>query len=202
MTSGLGATGWTGLVCLAASFFRLTRLFSNISWTELCFWNTLSIRSWWRMEDTCSCTRVPKADLIKSGESLASDPELRIEHCLVLTADGAVVRKGVETCRVQVSLQLLQGCFGSILRLTTVYWLVRQQEDTVLAPLGHLQRKHFSVLEALKGTSFLEGTPTFSKVWWSSSALSRRLFLLLRVELICSHTPLSSLHFGLMESSA
>lgn len=30
-TSGLGATGWTGLVCLAASFFRLIRLFSNIS---------------------------------------------------------------------------------------------------------------------------------------------------------------------------
>lgn len=30
-TSGLGATGWTGLVCLAASFFRLMRLFSNIS---------------------------------------------------------------------------------------------------------------------------------------------------------------------------
>lgn len=41
-TSGLGATGCTGLVCLAASFFRLTRRFSNISWTELCFWKTLS----------------------------------------------------------------------------------------------------------------------------------------------------------------
>lgn len=48
LTSGLGATGWTGRVCLAASFFRLTRLFSNISWTELCFWKTLSTWSWWK----------------------------------------------------------------------------------------------------------------------------------------------------------
>lgn len=47
-TSGLGATGWTGLVCLAASFFRLMRLFSNISRTELCFWKTRSTWSWWR----------------------------------------------------------------------------------------------------------------------------------------------------------
>lgn len=32
--SGRGATGWTGLVCLADSLFRLTCLFSNISWTS------------------------------------------------------------------------------------------------------------------------------------------------------------------------
>ena len=42
MASGLGATGWTGLVCLAASFFRLTLLFSNISCMDACFWNTFS----------------------------------------------------------------------------------------------------------------------------------------------------------------
>lgn len=43
---------------------------------------------------------------------------------------------------------------------------------------------------------------TFSNAWWSSIARSRRLFLLLRVELISSHTDLSSLHLGLIESSA
>lgn len=32
--SGRGATGWTGLVCLADSLFRLTCRFSNISWTS------------------------------------------------------------------------------------------------------------------------------------------------------------------------
>lgn len=53
-TSGLGATGWTGLVCLAASFFRLICLFSNISWTELCFWKTFSTWSCWRQETTSS----------------------------------------------------------------------------------------------------------------------------------------------------
>jgi len=46
LTSGRGATGWTGRVCLAASFFRLTRLRSNISCTDACFWNT---------DSTCSC---------------------------------------------------------------------------------------------------------------------------------------------------
>lgn len=61
-----------------------------------------------------------------------------------------------------------------------------------------------------KNTSFyylteendLTHTPTFSRAWWSSIALSRRSFLLLIVELISSHAPRSSLHLGLMESSA
>lgn len=44
--------------------------------------------------------------------------------------------------------------------------------------------------------------PTFSRAWWSSIVRSRRLFLILKVELISSHTALSSLHLGLMESSA
>lgn len=38
--SGLGATGWTGRVCLAASFLRLTCLFWNISSMLSCFWKT------------------------------------------------------------------------------------------------------------------------------------------------------------------
>lgn len=44
--SGLGATGCTGRVCLAASFLRLPFRFSNISCVLCCFWNTLL---------TCSC---------------------------------------------------------------------------------------------------------------------------------------------------
>lgn len=48
MASGRGATGWTGRVCLAANFFRLTLLFSNMSSIESCFWKT---RSTW------SCNR-------------------------------------------------------------------------------------------------------------------------------------------------
>src|SRR4029434_5040891 len=45
--SGRGATGWTGRVCFAASFFRLTRRLSNISCMDTCFCRTFS---------TCSCS--------------------------------------------------------------------------------------------------------------------------------------------------
>lgn len=91
--------------------------------------------------------------MIKSDVREVSDPERRIEHHVVLTADGAVVREGVESSGVQVSLQFLQGSFSAILRLTAVHWLVRQQEDTILTPLGRLQRTYFqmSVLGSSKG---------------------------------------------------
>lgn len=49
--SGLGATGCTGLVCLAASFFRLILLLSNISCMDACFWKTFSTWSCSRQED-------------------------------------------------------------------------------------------------------------------------------------------------------
>ena len=54
MASGLGATGCTGLVCLAASFFRLILLFSNISCMDVCFWSTFSTWSWPTGEDRVS----------------------------------------------------------------------------------------------------------------------------------------------------
>lgn len=44
--SGLGATGCTGRVCLAASFFRLTLLLSNMSCMDVCFCSTFSTWSW------------------------------------------------------------------------------------------------------------------------------------------------------------
>lgn len=80
------------------------------------------------------------------NEISSSHPELRIEHRLVLTADGAAVRDGVQSCRIQVALQLLQSRLGSILRLTAVHRLVSQQQDPVLTPLGRLQGKCFSAL--------------------------------------------------------
>lgn len=40
-------------------------------------------------------------------ENLLTDPELRVEHRLVLAADGAAVSEGVQGCCIQVSLQFL-----------------------------------------------------------------------------------------------
>lgn len=65
---------------------------------------------------------------------LPTDPELSCERGLVLAADGVAVGEGVQRRRVQVSLQLLQSCFGAVLRLTAVHRLAGQQEDAVLAP--------------------------------------------------------------------
>lgn len=74
------------------------------------------------------------------SNSLLTDPELSSECRLILAADGVVVKEGVKRCRVQVLLQLLQGCFGSILRLTAVHRLAGQQEDAFLAPACCLRK--------------------------------------------------------------
>lgn len=65
---------------------------------------------------------------------LPADPKLRGEHRLVLAVDGTAVSEGVQRRRVQVSLQLLQSGFSSILRLTPVYRLARQEEDALFTP--------------------------------------------------------------------
>lgn len=154
-TSGLGATGWTGLVCLAASFFRLTRRFSNISWTEICFWKTLSIWSWWRSNPNREFVAFKRGKRRCYLSLLRTDPELSVEHRLVLTADGAAVSQRVQRWRVQVSLQFLQSCFSSILRLTSVNWLAGQEEDALLTPLGYLQGLHLEGVQLPKLTMLM-----------------------------------------------
>lgn len=71
------------------------------------------------------------------------DHELSGEYRLVLAANSVAVCKGVQRSRVQISLQLLQGCFSSILRLTSVHWLAGQQENAFLAPTQSLQGEAF-----------------------------------------------------------
>lgn len=75
-----------------------------------------------------------KKDAFNLLSPLPADPELSSERRLILAADGAVVSEGVERRCFQVSLQFLQSCFSSILRLTAIYWLAGQQEDALLAP--------------------------------------------------------------------
>lgn len=67
------------------------------------------------------------------------DHELSGEYRLILAANSAAVCKGVQWCCVQISLQLLQRCFSSILRLTSVHWLAGQQENAFLTPTQSLQ---------------------------------------------------------------
>lgn len=64
-----------------------------------------------------------KTVIINLLNPLLTNPELSSERCLILAADGVAIGKGVQRSRVQVSLQLLQCCFSSVLRLTAVHWL-------------------------------------------------------------------------------
>lgn len=64
-----------------------------------------------------------KTVIINLLNPLVTNPELSSERCLILAADGVAIDEGVQWSRVQVSLQLLQGCFSSVLRLTAVNWL-------------------------------------------------------------------------------
>lgn len=150
LTSGLGATGCTGLVCLAASFFRLTRLFSNISCTELCFWKTFSIWSWL---DKRHSQGHDLGELRRSFESIfffcrfSADPELSREHRLVLAEDAAAVGERVRRRRVQVALQLLQRRLGPLLGLAAVYGLAGQQEDALFAPVRCLEKRESTTTE-------------------------------------------------------
>lgn len=107
--SGLGATGWTGLVCLAANFFRLTLLLSNMSCIDNCFRKTLSTWSWWRQikRNELKSTRL-SVTLEKSCVRL-SDPELLVEHQLKFCPDVTRIWELVLVCVIQVSLQLLKG---------------------------------------------------------------------------------------------
>lgn len=70
-----------------------------------------------------------------------TDHERSSECRLILAANSVAVHKGVQWRRLQISLQLLQGCFSSILRLTAVHWLAGQQENAFLAPAQSLQGK-------------------------------------------------------------
>lgn len=72
MASGRGATGWTGRVCLAASFFRLIILFSNMSCIDSCFWKTRS---------TCSCSRERLFEIIFAILNYFSEKRTNVRHC-------------------------------------------------------------------------------------------------------------------------
>lgn len=67
------------------------------------------------------------------------DRELSSEYRLILAANSVAVCKAVQRRCVQISFQLLQGCFSSILRLTSVHWLAGKQENAFLAPTQSLK---------------------------------------------------------------
>lgn len=90
--SGLGATGCTGLVCLAASFFRLTLLLSNMSCMDVCFCSTFSTWSCMTRMDVSfhcmqNCFSEQNIELFFFGPYL----ELLVEHGIIFLSDGVEV---------------------------------------------------------------------------------------------------------------